>query len=309
MADGSRTAEIEADGAAAEAAREAKAEVLERAEKIERAEKPPAAAKKAGKAKAPKTSVKTQWAEFTVDVWITNFNSVEFGFYKRSRNRAKSRQFSSDMDIIAEVIEKGERTGLLGYREDLWTKNTGMDKRLVFKLFTAALNWSATMDLMLGRSLQLTLGAHGLPVTCYSINTGDHDNMVYLERSAHKWPFMPENFSFFLLEDGKPVFFRLRRDFIDLGGDYTLYNQHNQPVGFLDGKVFSIGGKWKGRVKIEYADPRLLMVLKLFCGMLIFNRDARRHMRALYHDVGSGKYTPRLEKQEADLYMNPRRVR
>jgi len=296
-------AELEADAAAAEAAREAKAEVLERAEKAEKAREP------ASKAKSAKTSVKAQWAEFVVDVWITNFNSIEFGLYKRSRNRAKSRQFSSDMDIFAEVIEKGERTGLLGYREDLWKKSTGMDKRLVFKLFTASLNWAATMDLMLGRSLQLTIGAHGLPITCYSINTGDHDNMVYLERSAHKWPMLPENFSFFLLEDGKPVFFRLRRDFIDLGGDYTLYNQHDKPVGFLDGKVFSIGGKWKGRVKSEYADPRLLMVLKLFCGMLIFNRDSRRHMRSLYRDVESGKYTPRLEKQEADLYMNPRRVR
>ncbi len=305
MADGSRTmtAELEADAAAAEAAREAKAEVLERAG-VERA--PPRAALAPKRAK---TSVKTQWAEFVVDVWITNFNSIEFGIYKRSRNRAKSRQFSSDMDIFAEVIENGGRAGLLGYREDLWTKNTGMDKRLVFKLFTESLNWRATMDLMVGRSLQLTLGAQGLPVTCFSINTGDHDNMVYLERSAHKWPLLPENFSFFLLEDGKPQFFRLRRDFIDLGGDYTLFNQHNQPVGYLDGKVFSIGGKWKGRVKIEYADPRLLMVLKLFCGMLIFNADARRHMRALYRDVGSGKYTPRLEKQEADLYMNPRRVR
>jgi hypothetical protein len=298
-------AELEADAAAAEAAREAKAEVLERAEKAEKAREPA----KTGKAKPAKTSVKAQWAEFVVDVWITNFNSIEFGLYKRSRNRAKSRQFSSDMDIFAEVIEKGERTGLLGYREDLWKKSTGMDKRLVFKLFTASLNWAATMDLMLGRSLQLTIGAHGLPITCYSINTGDHDNMVYLERSAHKWPMLPENFSFFLLEDGKPVFFRLRRDFIDLGGDYTLYNQHDKPVGFLDGKVFSIGGKWKGRVKSEYADPRLLMVLKLFCGMLIFNRDSRRHMRSLYRDVESGKYTPRLEKQEADLYMNPRRVR
>ena len=305
MADGSRTVELEADAAAAEAAREARADVLERAEKAEKTRAPV----KSGKAKSPKTSVKTQWAEFVVDVWITNFNSIEFGLYKRSRNRAKSRQFSSDMDIIAEVIESGERTGLLGYREDLWKKSTGMDKRLVFKLFTASLNWAATMDMMLGRSLQLTIGAHGLPVTCYSINTGDHDNMVYLERSAHKWPFMPENFSFFLLEDHKPQFFRLRRDFIDIGGDYTLYNHHDQPVGFLDGKVFSIGGKWKGRVKIEYADPRLLMVLKLFCGMLIFNRDARRHMRELYHEVESGKYSPRLEKQEADLYMNPRRVR
>ena len=306
MADGSRTAEIEADAAAAEAAREAKADVLERAAKAESAEALPAAARSA---RTRPARAKSQWAEFIVDVWITNFNSVEFGIYKRSRNRAKSRQFTSDMDIFAEVIENGGRAGLLGYREDLWTKNTGMDKRLVFKLFTETVNWRATMDLMIGRSLQLTLGARGLPVTCFSLNTGDHDNMVYLERSAAKWPLLPENFSFFLLEGGKPEFFRLRRDFIDLGGDYTLYNHHNQAIGWLDGKVFSIGGKWKGRVKAEHADPRLMMVLKLFCGMLIFNDDARRHMRALAREVAAGKYTPKLEKQEADLYMNPRRVR
>ena len=302
MADGSRTAELEADAAAAEAASEARAEVLQRTAKT---------APKASEGKAEKRGrrAKAEFAEFVVDVWITNFNSVEFGIYKRSRNRAKSRQFTSDMDIFAEVIEEGQRTGLLGYREDLWTKNTGMDKRLVFKLFTETVNWRATMDLMIGRSLQLTLGARGLPVTCFSLNTGDHDNMVYLERSAAKWPLLPENFSFFLLEGGKPEFFRLRRDFIDLGGDYTLYNHHNQAIGWLDGKVFSIGGKWKGRVKAEHADPRLMMVLKLFCGMLIFNDDARRHMRALAREVAAGKYTPKLEKQEADLYMNPRRVR
>ena len=85
-----------------------------------------------------------------------------------------------------------------------------MDKRLVFKLFNETVNWRATMDLMIGRSLQLTLGARGLPVTCFSVNVGDHDNMVYLERSANKWPLLPENFSFFLLEDGKPQFYRLR---------------------------------------------------------------------------------------------------
>ena len=308
MADGSRTAEIEADAAAAEAAREAKAEVLERAKKIESAETLPAT-KAARSSKPTKASKKSQWAEFIVDVWITPFNSVEFGIYKHSRNRAKSRQFTTDMDIFAEVIEKGERTGLLGYREDLWRKNTGMDKRLVFKLFNETVNWRATMDLMIGRSLQLTLGARGLPVTCFSINVGDHDNMVYLERSAYKWPMLPENFSFFLLEDGKPEFYRLRRDFIDLGGDYTLYNHHDKAIGWLDGKVFSIGGKWKGRVKIEHADPRLMIVLKLFCGMLIFNDDCRRHMRSLAREIAAGKYTPKLEKQEADLYMNPRRVR
>jgi hypothetical protein len=303
MADGTRSVVLEAEAAAAEAAREAKAEVLDRAIRVESATPLPRAAR------ATKASPKAQWAEFTVDVWITPFNSVEFGIYKHSRNRAKSRQFTTDMDIFAEIIEKGERTGLLGYREDLWRKNTGMDKRLVFKLFNETVNWRATMDLMIGRSLQLTLGARGLPVTCFSVNVGDHENMVYLERSANKWPLLPENFSFFLLEDGKLRFFRLRRDLIDFGGDYTLYNHQNQAIGKLDGKVFSIGGKWHGRVKSEFADPRLLIVLKLFCGMLIFNDEARRHMRALARAVRSGKYTPKLEKQEADLYMNPRRVR
>jgi hypothetical protein len=43
--------------------------------------------------------------------------------------------------------------------------------------------------------------------------------------------------------------------------------------------------------------------------MLIFNDDRRRHERALAREIAAGKYTPKLEKQEADLYMNPRRVR
>jgi len=128
MADGSRTAELEADAAAAEAASEARAEVLQRTAKT--APKAPE-----GKAEKRTRRAKTEFAEFVVDVWITNFNSIEFGIYKHSRNRAKSRQFTTDMDIFAEVIEDGERTGLIGYREDLWRKNAGMDKRLVMKLF------------------------------------------------------------------------------------------------------------------------------------------------------------------------------
>ena len=293
MADGSQTIEKAARNAAADAAREAQAEAV-----IAK----PAKAKPAAKSKSA-------FHEFIVDVWITNFNAVEFGFYKHSRNKAKSRQFTTDMDIFAEVIENGERTGLLGYREDLWKKSTGMDKRLVFKLFNETLNWRATMDLMIGRSLQLTYGAKGHPVMAFSANLNDHDFMVYIERSAHKWPLMPENFSFFILEAGKPTFYRLRRDFIDLGGDYTLFNERNEKIGRIDGRVFTLGGYWKGRIKTEHADPRLVMVLQLFCGMLAFNRGSRRHMKELARDVASGKLIPKLEKQEADLYMNPRRVR
>jgi hypothetical protein len=256
-----------------------------------------------------KAGRKAGWAEFIVDVWITNFHWVKFGLYKHSRNQAKSRQFTSDMDIFAEVIEHGERTRLLGYREDLWRKHAGMDRRLVLKLFNETLNWRASMDLMIGRSLQLTLGARGLPVTAFSINVGEHDDVVYLERSANKWPLAPEHFSFFLLDDGRPQFYRLKRDVIDLGGDYTLFSHRNELVGRLDGQVFTLGGKWRGRVHPDHANPRLLAVLQLFCGMLIFNSSCRRHVRRIARDVRAGRYEPKIEKQEADLYMNPRRVR
>lgn len=279
-----------ADAAANDAARDARAEPR-------------------GKPDKKPVAGKDGWHHFIVDVWITNLNSVEFGIYKRSRNKAKSRQFTSDMDVFAEVIENGERTGLIGYREDLWKDNTGMDKRLVFKLFNETLNWRATMDLMLGRSLQQTIGARGLPVMTYSINTDDDNYIIYLERSANKWPFLPENFSFFLMNDNQPEFYRLRRDVINLGGDYTLRDQHDNVVGYIDGKVFSIGGKWKGKIKAGHADKRLLTVMKLFGGMVVFNGDCRRHMKRLYRDTMAGRIKPRIERHEADLYMNPRRVR
>ena len=133
--------------------------------------------------------------------------------------------------------------------------------------------------------------------------------MVYLERSANKWPMLPENFSFFLLEDGKPKFYRLRRDFIDLGGDYTLYNHHNQSdrparrQGVLDRR--QLEGQRQDRARRPAPDDRAQAVLR----HADLQPDCRRHMRALARDVAKGKYTPKLEKQEADLYMNPRRVR
>jgi hypothetical protein len=206
-------------------------------------------------------------------------------------------------------LEGGERTGLIGYREELWEKAQGMDKRLVFKLFSEALNWRATMDLMIGKSLQQTLGARGLPVLTYSINTDDDNFIVYLERSANKWPLMPENFSFFIMRDGEPRFYRLRHDLLSLGGDYTLYDQQGKLVGHLDGKVFSIGGKWKCKVRQDHADRRLLTVLQMFAALQIFSSESRRHMRRLWKDIRRGKVKPQIERQEADLYMNPRRIR
>lgn len=290
-----KTAAAGARSAAAEAASEARAEAEANAalEKLNRARE--------------NAEGQAQWRDFLVDVWLTPFNSVEFGFWKRERNRGKSRQFTSDMDIFAEIVEDGERTGVLGYRKDLWNDQTGMDKRLVFKLFSETLSWHASMDLLVARSVQQTIGARGIPITTYSVNTHEDDFIIYLERSANKWPLMPEHFSFFVMVDDKPRFYRLRRNVINLGGDYTLISQDGEPVGYLDGAIVTIGGKWRGRVRGDHADPRVLQVMKLFAGMIVFNRLARRHIKALAHDIGAGRIETGIQRQEADLYMNPRR--
>ena len=290
----------DANPAAADAAREARGETAPPAK--------PAKPTKPLSAKAIKAAA--EYLSFDVSVWITDFNFTEFGFYKNTRNRAKSRQFTTDMDIFAEVTENGERTGLLGYREELWKKPANsMDKRLVVKLFSGEINWRATMDLMVGRSLQQTVGARGFPVTSYSINTNDDDFMIYVERSGKKWPWQMENFSFFIMHEGRPVFYRLRRDFFAVGGDYTLYDQRGNVVGDLDGSILTLGGHWHGRVKTGVHDKRLLAVMKLFCAVIIFNRGARRHVKSLFTELSAGRLDPKLEKQEHDLYLNPRRMR
>ena len=301
----------EADNAASDAAADARAEVLERAERQPEPgniEAPPMSKRRAQRLAKQSTS-KEGWKHFIVDVWLWDLNPTEFGIFKRSRNRARSRQFTKDMDIFAEVIEDGKRKSLIGYRKELWNNKDEAGKRLVFKMFTDKLHWRATMDLMLARSIQQTIGARLLPVTTYSINNSGEDQVVNLERSANKWPLMPENFSFFLLQDKKLEFFRIRQDFIRFGDDYSVYNGRNERIGMLDGAVFSISGKWRGRVREDYADTPLLNTLQLFCAMLIFNDRCRYHIKQIAKKVIAGEIEPKLEKQERDLYMNPRRVR
>ncbi len=51
-----------------------------------------------------------------------------------------------------------------------------------------------------------------------------------------------------------------------------------------------------GRHALDHANPRLLAMLKLFCGMLVFNRGCRGHVLRL---ARAGRYEPKIEKQEA----------
>jgi hypothetical protein len=247
------------------------------------------------------------FAEYTVDLWWTDINPTEVGFFKKTRQRAKSRQFSKDSDIIGAVDVNGERTGLLSYRKGLWEESEGMKKRLVIKLFSEGMNWRGTMDMLMGRSLQLTLGARGFPVSAFLINISGHEQVVSVERSARKWPLIPENYSFFIFDDNGSRYYRLRRDWISIGQDYTLYDETNARIGHLNGRVLSLGGRWDVRVREDHNEPKLNQTLQLFCGMLRFRAPVERHLRQLAREARRGRLDSRIDAQETQLYQNPRR--
>jgi len=247
--------------------------------------------------------------KFKVDFWATDFNLTEIGIMKRTQNEAASDQFTKDMEIYGQTVADGERTSILAFRKELWGENKDFKRRLVIKLFSENLHWRGTIEMLLGRSMQLTLASGGRPVPAYSINLGRHDQLIQLERSAHRWPLFPEVYSFFILTDNGPRFYKLRRNILCFGSDYTLYSQKGRKIGQLDSKLINLGGAWKVKLDPDHANAKLEAVLQLFCAMLKFNRAGRRHVGRLAEKVQLGRLSPQLNRHEEDLYMNPRRNR
>ncbi|MDJ0920090.1 MAG: hypothetical protein QNI84_03115 [Henriciella sp.] len=268
----------------------------------------PEAEAKPVKAKAaPRAARKMR--KFKVDFWATDFNLAEIGIMKRTQNEAASDQFTKDMEIFGQTVINKERKALLAYRQELWDASEDFERRLVVKLFSERLHWRGTAELLLGRSMQLTLGAGGLAVPSFSINLGRHEQLIQLERSAHQLPFFPESYSFFLQTKSGPKFYRLKRNVMCFGTDFSVLDQQGRKIGKLDGRVVNLGGAWMVKLDPAYANAKLEAVLQLFCAVLKFKGSARRHIRRLGKQVRLGKLRPQIDHHEDDLYLNPRRRR
>lgn len=261
-------------------------------------------------AAAEKTDEKpTRWKRFKVDLWLTDLNLTEIGIMKHTQHQAESDQFTKDMEIIGQVREDGRRTGIVAYRKEPWKHGKDMKRRLVIKLFSEHMRWRGTLELMMGRSLQLSIGARGVPVSAYALNLSGNTQLIQLERSAQKWPLFPEKFSFFLDTSRGPRFYRLRRNVIGIGADYTLYDDKNRKIGSLDHRIINLGGSWQVKLDAAQSSAALESVLQMFCTMLRFNGAVRRHVAHEIEQVARGRAVRDLDTHEADLYRNPRRRR
>lgn len=262
----------------------------------------PTRAKAQAKSKVKRRKVK-------VDFWATDLNTAEIGIMKRTQNEAASDQFTKDMELYGQTVIDGKREGLIGYRQELWDGSEAFERRLIIRLFSETLSWRGTAEMMLGRSLQLSMAAGGQPVPVFSINLARHDQLIQLERCAVKWPFMPERYSFFIQEKKSVKFYTLRRHLISFGADYSLYDHKGRKIGILDHQLLNLGGAWMMRIDPEHRTKKLEATLELFCAVLKFNRASKGHVRKLAEQVLRGKVQPDLDHDEENLYRNPRRNR
>lgn len=258
---------------------------------------------------AEETKAKPKYKTFKVDLWATDLNPTEIGIMKRTQHEAASDQFTKDMEIFGQIKDGRERTGILAYRKEMWKTGEGMKRRLVLKLFSEGMHWRGTAELLMGRSLQLSIGAKGTPVPSYSVNISRHDQIIQLERSAQKWPLFPEKFSFFIDTTKGPRFYRLRRNVIGIGADYSLYDDRGRKIGKLDHRIINLGGSWIVKVEAAESYAKLEAVLQMFCALLKFNGAARRHVAKEVEQLHLGRAVRQLDTQERNLYLNPRRRR
>ena len=257
--------------------------------------------------KPAKSRAKSKRRKVKVDFWATDLNTAEIGIMKRTQNEAASDQFTKDMELYGQTVIDGRREALIGYRQELWDGSEGFERRLVIKLFSETLGWRGTAEMMLGRSLQLSLSSGGQALPVFSINLARHDQLIQLERVAKTLPFTPERFSFFIQNKSEVKFYTLRRHMFSWGSDYSLYDQKGRKIGVLDHQLLNLGGAWMMRIDPAHQDRKLEAVLELICAVLKFNRAGRKHIKQLSEQVLRGKVKADLDHDEEDLYRNPRR--
>lgn len=257
--------------------------------------------------KISKSKSKTKQRKVKVDFWATDLNTAEIGIMKRTQNEAASDQFTKDMELYGQTVVDGRREALIGYRQELWDGSEGFERRLVIRLFSETLGWRGTAEMMLGRSVQLSLAAGGRAVQAFTINIARHNQLIQLERCAMSWPFEPEKFSFFIQGKKTSRFYTIKRHLFSFGSDYSVYNQKGQKIAVLDHQVLNLGGAWMLRLDPQHYDKTLEAVLELFCAILKFNRAGRKHVSSMTEQVFRGRVQPDLDHDEEDLYLNPRR--
>lgn len=245
-----------------------------------------------------------------VDLWKTGAHKVEIGIKKEEVLRSKSRQFTKDMDIYGEVKQNGELYGYVSYRETPWALEDP-NKQIVIKLFTKSINWKASLEQLVAKSFMQSIPAdRAMPVFMININNTDH--LITLEKTHRKPAIGKSIFAFNIIDDDNNVHvYAIETDRLSLGSDWFVLDEQREKIAEIDGSKFNVGGKYTIKIdtKSKNYDSALDSVLILFSALNRFLEDVDKHLDSSVKKIKKGEVKAQITKEEAMLYLNPRRIK
>ncbi|MHA2243667.1 MAG: hypothetical protein ACXADY_01730 [Candidatus Hodarchaeales archaeon] len=252
--------------------------------------------------------------KITLDLWKTSLHDEIIGIKQKEEHMAKSRQFTRDLHLFGEVIEKkkgkDETTGYVGYRKGLWDEEKNkLERRLVIKLFSKSMYYQGTIEEMVGREFTRSLSARK-DFPSFNLMIDDYEYLIPLNKIRGGW-FVPEWFVF-RVDDEQGFIPIILKHKMGLGIDYRVVNGiGDKQFGNIDGKKFNIGGKYD--ITLKTTDKRLVdnviaRTLILFAASLKFHEEIFKKVKKGTKKMRKNEWQPDLSNSEKLLRRNPRSI-
>ncbi len=248
--------------------------------------------------------------EYVVDLWKTGAHGIEVGIKKEDQLRAKSRQFTKDMDIIGEVKKDGAENGYIAFREDPWKRELP-NKCVILKYFSKSINWKASLEQLVAKSIMQSQAAD-LSLPTFMINISKTDYLITVEKIRRRPKMGKDMFAFNIIDEEMVVnTFSIETDRFSIGSDWFVYDQRRNKIAQIDGAKFNIGGKFTIEIDTtnEHYHKALDTVLILFSALNRYLDELEKDLEKSIDMIKDGKIKAEITKEEAMLYLNPRRIK
>ncbi|TFF67030.1 hypothetical protein EU520_01720 [Candidatus Thorarchaeota archaeon] len=264
----------------------------------------------------------TVYRVLSQDFYATDFHSEELGIKQQEEWRSKSRQFTSDSEIVGkvEVAQRSgpsepmpdlEKNGFMVMRKSPWYEaENDLSRRLVMKFFTDSGTWYATVEEMLADEYARSFSSE-MPLLTLAVLTDENEILTYI-RQNRRGALDTESYSFFLVgNDGQFQVFRIEGKRATMGDDFrVVMGTGDVTVAEIDSRVANIGGE----SRVEVRDV-ILADNDWFCRILQAFSASIKHRQDIWKKIAKGlkamekkKATPLQHRFEVSLLANPRRL-
>jgi len=255
------------------------------------------------------------------DLYRTGLHAEEVGIRQMEQWRAKSRQFTTDSDIIGRISEAKrtdeglphpEKRGFVVIRQSMWDDaSDALLKRLVIKLFSDSGRWLATAEEMVAEELAHSYASES-PLISLAIMTAENELVTYV-RQLRRGVGATEAYGLFIPgPSGSFEVFRIEGKRATLGDDFRvlLLSGRDAEVAEIDSKFADVGGEFQVRIKDKIlADNELFCrVLQCFSVVTRYREEMRAKTLGLLERWRRGEIVPKQHRYEVSLMGNPRRL-